>query len=139
MVFLAIVCDLYSTLYVSDTCGTSLAAAAPINGGGVCVARAYETMRTYVFFARCYHWTAWFLDLFTDPIFGQLYAFVLRVAAARVAWASEARSRAGRREAGGPGAHVGARTENRARRAVGFDEIRGEIHEYDIKLRLQSS
>ena len=52
-------------------------------------ARAYETMRTYVFFARCYHWTAWFLDLFTDPIFGQLYAFVLRVAAARVAWASE--------------------------------------------------
>ncbi len=88
VVFLAVVCDLYSTLYVSDTCGTSLAAAAPINGG-VCVARAYETMRTYVFFARCYHWTAWFLDLFTDPIFGQLYAFVLRVAAARVAWASE--------------------------------------------------
>ena len=81
VVFLAVVCDLYSTLYVSDTCGTSLAAAAPINGG-VCVARAYETMRTYVFFARCYHWTAWFLDLFTDPIFGQLYAFVLRVAAA---------------------------------------------------------
>ena len=55
----------------------------------LCVARAYETMRTYVFFARCYHWTAWFLDLFTDPIFGQLYAFVLRVAAARVSWASE--------------------------------------------------
>ena len=89
MVFLAVVCDLYSTLYVSDTCGTSLAdGLAPINGG-VCVARAYETMRTYVFFARCYHWTAWFLDLFTDPIFGQLYAFVLRVAAARVAAASE--------------------------------------------------
>lgn len=88
VVFLAIVCDLCSTLYVSDTCGTSLAAAAPINGG-VCVARVYETMRTYIFFARCYHWTAWFLDLFTDPIFGQLYAFVLRVAAARVAWASE--------------------------------------------------
>jgi len=89
VVFLAVVCDFYSTLYVSDTCGTSLAdGLAPINGG-VCVARAYETMRTYVFFARCYHWTAWFLDLFTDPIFGQLYAFVLRVAAARVAAASE--------------------------------------------------
>ena len=102
VVFLAIVCDLCSTLYVSDTCGTSLAAAAPINGG-VCVARVYETMRTYIFFARCYHWTAWFLDLFTDPIFGQLYAFCLAGGGGEGGVGERARSRAGRREAGGPG------------------------------------
>tara|TARA_B100001142_G_scaffold161280_1_gene161487 strand:- start:499 stop:1188 length:690 start_codon:yes stop_codon:yes gene_type:complete len=89
VVFIAVAMDMYSTLYVRDTCGSSVNPASIAINGGMCASRAWETMRTYVFFARCYHWMAWFLDLFTDPIFGELAAFCVRVLAAEVAWASE--------------------------------------------------
>lgn len=89
VVFIAVAMDMYSTLYVRDTCGSSVNPLSIAINGGMCASRAWETMRTYVFFARCYHWMAWFLDLFTDPIFGELAAFCVRVLAAEVAWASE--------------------------------------------------